>query len=146
MVEWLKIIDKANLILPTCLPTLIIWNILRDARLISVQRAILKLQSDDVTQKLRIIFWKKFLAHSVMDGLNSEKTSDLWRSCFSFSRKRFLNFLNFMKTRQNLRSATLREVWLWKSVKCSKKIESLRLKFWKLTFLWLSNQVIYKFS
>ena len=146
MVEWLKVIDKVNLILLTCLSALIIWNILRDARLILVQRAILKLQLHDVTQKLRIIFWKKFLPGSVMDGLNSEKTSDLWWSCFSFSRKRLLTFLNFMKTRQNMRSATLREVWLWKSVKCWKKIESLRLKCWKLTFLWLSNQVFYKFS
>lgn len=111
MVEWLKIIDKANLILLICLPALIMWNILRDASLILVQRAILKLQSDDVTQKLRIIFWKKFLPHSVMDGLNSEKTSDLWWSCFSFSRKRLLNFLNFMKTRQNIINATIAEAF-----------------------------------
>ena len=60
------------------------------------------------------------------------------------------NFLNFMKKRQNLKNATLREVWPWhlmlKICKIKKKKKKIGFQFCKVTFLEVSDQVNWKCS
>ena len=57
------------------------------------------------------------------------------------------DFLNFMKKRQNLTNATLREVWPWHSMlKILKITGKIDFQFCKLTFLGVSDQANYKFA
>ena len=55
--------------------------------------------------------------------------------------------IEFMKKKQNLTNATLREVWLWHSVlKICKIAEKIGFQFCKLTFLGVSDQANCKFA
>ena len=63
------------------------------------------------------------------------------------SLQRIFNCLNFMKKRQNLTNATLREVWPWHSMLKIRKItEKIGFQFCKLTFVGVSGQANCKWA
>ena len=66
--------------------------------------------------------------------------------CFCFP-SRFLIIFNFMKKRQNLTHATLREVWLWHlMLKIYEITGKIGFQFSKLTFLGARDHTICKFA
>lgn len=70
-----------------------------------------------------------------------------WRFFSLFSRKMYFNLQNFITVSSNVTNATLRASWLCiLRSKTHEIIGNVGLRFCKLAFLWINNQIIYKSS
>ena len=97
--------------------------------------------------KIQNIVLKQFLFHRIGNHLNSDNIEVLWRLSFSFPWWRLFKFINIMETGPNItkpkhKERLDRDIRGQKFVKLLKKLAE---NFTSLPFLWVNNQLIYKF-